>query len=157
MTSTTETAATIRFALVRSTPDGETYAAGIAPDGTLVSITADLDHEDVEDILEGRANIAEFDFNEPTEGQFEAWERDGWEPGPRLVEFETRTIVFLADSDGAPALWLETASDGTRTLNDYNGAETIWPGEDVDAAVAQWKVNVEWDRDEAVGDDEAGR
>jgi hypothetical protein len=65
--------------------------------------------------------------------------------------------VFLADSDGAPALWLETASDGTRTLNDYNGAETIWPGEDVDAAVAQWKINVEWDRDEAVGDDEAGR
>ena len=90
MTSMTDTAATIRFALVRSAPDGETYAVGIAPDGTLVSITADLAHDDVEDILEGRANIAEFDFGEPTEGQVEAWERDGWETGPRLVEFETR-------------------------------------------------------------------
>ncbi len=94
MTSTTETAATIRFALVRSTPDGETYAARIAPDGTLVSITADLAHDDVEDILEGRANIAEFEVNEPTEGQVEAWERDGWETGPRLVEFATRTTVY---------------------------------------------------------------
>ena len=70
----------------------------VGADGSsIVSITADLAHDDVEDILEGRAKIAEFDFNEPTKGQVETWERDGWETGPRLVEFETRTIVFLVN------------------------------------------------------------
>ena len=150
MTSTTETAATIRFALVRSTPDGETYAAGIAPDGTLTHITADLASDDVEDILEGRANIAEFDFNEPTEGQVEAWERDGWEPGIQYVEYETRTIVYETHPDGSPALWLETASDGTRTLIDDGKTPVVLAlGEDVDEAVAAWRA--------AFGADEADR
>jgi hypothetical protein len=147
---TTETAATIRFALVRSTPDGETYAAGIAPDGTLTHITADLASDDVEDILEGRANIADFEYDEPSEGQVEAWERDGWETGPRLVELETRMIVYVTHPDGSPALWMETASDGTRTLIDDGKTPVVLAlGEDVDEAVAAWRA--------AVGDDEAGR
>jgi hypothetical protein len=150
MTSTTETAATIRFALARSTPDGETYAAGIAPDGTLTHITANLASDDVEDILEGRANIADFEYDEPSEGQVEAWERDGWETGPRLVELETRMIVYVTHPDGSPALWMETASDGTRTLIDDGKTPVVLAlGEDVDEAVAAWRA--------AVGDDEAGR
>ena len=86
MTSMTDTAATIRFALVRSTPAGETYAAIISRDGRLIGITDALDYDDVEDILADRDSLSGWDYNEPTEGQIEMWERDGWEVGPRFVE-----------------------------------------------------------------------
>lgn len=96
MTSTTETAATIRFALVRSAPDGETYAGIISRDGQLIGITPDLDHEDVQAALEDPGSIAMWDYDEPTEGQVEDWERDGWETGPRLVEFGYERMVTAA-------------------------------------------------------------
>ena len=56
---------------------------------------------------------------------------------------ETRTIVYETHPDGSPALWLETASDGTRTLVDNGKTPVVlYPGEDVDEAVAQWRVAV---------------
>ena len=56
---------------------------------------------------------------------------------------ETRTIVYETHPDGSPALWLETASDGTRTLiDDGKTPVVLYPGEDVDEAVAQWRVAV---------------
>ena len=62
---------------------------------------------------------------------------------------ETRTIVYVTHPDGSPALWMETASDGTRTLiDDGKTPVVLYPGEDAAEAVAQWRV--------AVGDDEAG-
>ena len=65
------------------------------------------------------------------------------------------TIVYETHPDGSPALWLETASDGTRTLID-NGKwpVVLYPDEDVDEAVAQWRAafgaeEAEWDAEEA--------
>ncbi len=77
---------TNRYTLLRSTPDGETYAAIISRDGRLIGITDALDYSDVTDILADRDSLSGWDYNEPTEGQIEMWERDGWEVGPRFVE-----------------------------------------------------------------------
>lgn len=77
---------TNRYTLLRSTPAGETYAAIISRDGRLIGITDALDYDDVEDILADRDSLSGWDYNEPTEGQIEMWERDGWEVGPRFVE-----------------------------------------------------------------------
>lgn len=57
-----------------------------------------------------------------------------------IIEVE----VLVRYESGEPALWVETADDGSRTLNDYNGASPIWPGTDIDAAAAQWKATVGW-------------
>ena len=60
------------------------------------------------------------------------------------------TIVYETHPDGSPALWLETATDGTRTLiDDGKWPVVLYPSEDVDEAVAQWRV--------AVGAEEAER
>ena len=55
---------------------------------------------------------------------------------------ETRTIVYETHPDGSPALWLETASDGTRTLID-NGKwpVVLYPSEDIGEAVAAWRAS----------------
>lgn len=67
-----------------------------------------------------------------------------------MADYETRTIVYVTHPDGSPNLWLEVAADGTRTLVDDGKAPVVLAlGEDVDEAVAQWRV--------AVGDDEAER
>lgn len=55
----------------------------------------------------------------------------------------TETTVLARNSDGSPALWLETA-DGVTTLNDENTSIPFDPQtEDIDAAVAQWKASVD--------------
>lgn len=78
---------THRYTLLRSMPSGDTYAGIISRDGQLIGITPDLDHEDVQAALEDPGSLAMWDYDEPTEGQVEDWERDGWETGPRLVEY----------------------------------------------------------------------
>ena len=52
------------------------------------------------------------------------------------------TIVYETHPDGSPALWLETASDGTRTLfDDGKWPVVLYPGEDADEAVAAWRAS----------------
>lgn len=64
------------------------------------------------------------------------------------ADFET--IVYATHPDGSPALWLEVAADGTRTLVDDGTTPIVLEaGEDIDEVVAAWRA--------ATGDEEAGR
>lgn len=70
------------------------------------------------------------------------------------LNYNGYTAVLLRYPDGQVALWVEdehlsgrSDTPGTYSLNDINTGVPLGADEDIDALIAEWKRNVEWDAD----------
>ena len=145
---------THRYTMLRSMPSGDTYAGIISRDGQPTASAAKPASR-TSRAAQTRHNLSPTLPQNPLHppqgsGNMVLHHMRSPEMTSTETAVETRTIVYETHPDGSPALWLETASDGTRTLiDDGKTPVVLYPGEDVDEAVAQWRV--------AVGAEEAER